>query len=129
MSLSVAGVWAVDVWDQTVWADGVWREGEPPLDLPTGLWADLEIDVSITISINGESVTWTTSGGPTSVECFWRGAHASDDDGMGPSLTLAESDLPATADYGDTITRNSVDYTVARFLPDGHGVMRILLRH
>jgi len=29
MSLSVAGVWAVDVWDQTVWADGVWREGEP----------------------------------------------------------------------------------------------------
>lgn len=27
MSLSVAGVWAVDVWDQTVWADGVWREG------------------------------------------------------------------------------------------------------
>lgn len=29
MSLSVAGVWAVDVWDQTVWADGVWREGAP----------------------------------------------------------------------------------------------------
>ena len=28
MSLSVAGVWAVDVWDQTVWADDVWREGE-----------------------------------------------------------------------------------------------------
>lgn len=28
MSLSVAGVWAVDVWDQTVWAEGVWREGE-----------------------------------------------------------------------------------------------------
>ena len=27
MSLSIAGVWAVDVWDQTVWADGVWREG------------------------------------------------------------------------------------------------------
>lgn len=28
MSLSVAGVWAVDVWNQTVWADDVWREGE-----------------------------------------------------------------------------------------------------
>lgn len=28
MSLSAAGVWAVDVWDQTVWADDVWREGE-----------------------------------------------------------------------------------------------------
>ena len=28
MSLSVAGVWAVDVWDQTVWADDVWREGD-----------------------------------------------------------------------------------------------------
>jgi len=27
MSLSVAGIWAVDVWDQTVWADGVWQEG------------------------------------------------------------------------------------------------------
>ena len=29
MSLSVAGVWQVDVWDQTVWTDGVWREGAP----------------------------------------------------------------------------------------------------
>lgn len=28
MSLSVTGVWQVDVWDQTVWADGVWREGD-----------------------------------------------------------------------------------------------------
>lgn len=35
MSLSTAGVWAVDVWDQTVWADGVWREGEyTPLVAP-----------------------------------------------------------------------------------------------
>jgi len=37
MSLSVAGVWAVDVWDQTVWADGVWREGEYVLPLLSGL--------------------------------------------------------------------------------------------
>ena len=36
MSLSVAGVWAVDVWDQTVWADGVWREGEAVITELTG---------------------------------------------------------------------------------------------
>ena len=30
MSLSIDGVWKVDVWAQTVWADGVWREGAPP---------------------------------------------------------------------------------------------------
>jgi len=58
MSLSVAGVWQVDVWDQTVWADGVWREGSPAavaeLNRALGdiMLERLEINLSSTGSVN-----------------------------------------------------------------------------
>jgi hypothetical protein len=73
MSLSVAGVWQVDVWNQTVWADDVWREGEPAAPAPvfSGPIPDITLQQTVgVINIPGDSaaafLTGPTGGTVTS---------------------------------------------------------------
>lgn len=92
------------------------------------IWGDFESDVAANIQADGETVVWNADSVDNDVIVFWRDETVEDDDGMGPRFWCAETDVPPNADYGDTVTRNSVAYEVSRFLPDGHGVMAVLLK-
>jgi hypothetical protein len=91
------------------------------------IWTDLEADVAAVIQGDGDAVTWVSTGGPTTVTVFWQ-AEAVEDEGLGPRFEVASADIPGDADYGDEVTRNDDNYTVQRFLPDGHGLTTVLLR-
>ena len=92
----------------------------------TDIWADFEADVAALTASDGDVVTWKVCIDDYSVNVFWQ-ASSVEDEGLGPRFEIASADIPSDATYGDTVTRNAVDYEVARFLPDGHGVTTVLL--
>lgn len=91
------------------------------------LWGDFEADAATIIQADGDTVTWSVGIDDTDVIVFWRG-EAVEDDGLGPQMIVALADIPESAAYGDTVTRDDVEYVVARFLPDGHGLVTVLLK-
>lgn len=93
----------------------------------TDIWADLEADVADIIGSDGDSVTWQVDINDTAVNVFWQ-SDSVEDEGMGPRFEIATADIPDDASHGDIIKRNSIEYEVARFLPDGHGVTTVLLK-
>lgn len=90
------------------------------------LWADLEDDVADIIQGDGDTVTLTTDSGAVSILVFWQ-SDSIEDEGLGPRCEVATADLPSDTAPGDTLVRNAVTYTVARQLPDGHGLTVLLL--
>lgn len=92
----------------------------------TDIWKALEADVADIIGSDGDTVTWQVDINSTSVSVFWQ-ADSVEDEGLGPRFEIATADIPDDASHGDIIKRDSVEYEVSRFLPDGHGVTTVLL--
>jgi hypothetical protein len=90
------------------------------------IWGDFEADVAAIIGGDGDTVTWQVGINDHSVVVFWQ-ADSVEDEGMGPRFEIATADIPADASHGDLIVRDSVEYEVRRFLPDGHGLTLVLL--
>jgi len=93
----------------------------------TDIWKDFEADVAAVMTSDGDEVTWQVDINDTTVNVFWQ-ADSAEDEGLGPRFEIASDDIPSDASHGDVIKRDSVEYVVSRFLPDGHGVTTVLLK-
>jgi hypothetical protein len=89
------------------------------------------------IAVLGDDDLWTytTRGGATAqVKGIFEEPARVVDVGAGPQdlqrfpeLSCAEADLPGGRGKGDSVQRGTVSYVVQALLPDGHGMVRLIL--
>lgn len=93
---------------------------------------------SIFVQVLGDSdpVTYTTKGGTVvSLNGIFETPTMQLDEGTGsagqihemPKLAVAEADLPAGRAQGDSVAIKGQSYIVRAVLPDGHGMVELLL--
>jgi hypothetical protein len=96
-----------------------------------GVWGRLEAHNATVFQRDGDECLITPMGGEAhSVKVFWDAKSVDGGDFGGPQCWVATTDLPSPLPQGSNLrypAYNGTDYTVATKVPDGHGLMLLML--
>ena len=92
-----------------------------------GEWTDSAVDVAELIEVDGDPATITTTAGTYDVQVFWIPKNIEGGEQDGPRAYVAAADLPVTLPQGSTFRYDGTDYTISVKIPDGHGLMELVL--